>query len=148
MTFFNGCSLWHPLEVLAEARAIHAADVVIKLYKDSGTSDRMRLVALRTLGYMPSPEAQTLVLEAMMNADSRVSTIAIEAAGRMGQKGAVPKLLEHLTSTRPQNWDPRVIKALGQLKSKEAVSQFKEHITYVRRPVQLAILRACKNIGK
>ena len=82
-----------------------------------------------------------------MDPDSRVSTIAIEAAGRMGQANAVPSLMKHLKARKPQNWDPRVIKALGQLKAKEAVPSFREHITYVRRPVQLAILRACKNIG-
>jgi len=135
------------LEVLAEARAIHAADMVIKLYKDSGTSDRIRLVALKTLGYTPSPEAQELVLDAMMNPDPRISNLAVEAAGRMGANGAIPKLMAQLNDRRPQEWDPRVIKALGQLKAKQAVPPFKEHITYVRRPVKLAILRACKNIG-
>lgn len=135
------------LEVLAEARAVHAADMVIKLYKDSGTSDRIRLVALKTLGYTPSPEAQELVLDAMTNPDTRISNLAVEAAGRMGADGAVPRLMERLNERRPQEWDPRVIKALGQLKAKQAVLEFKQHITYVRRPVKLAILRACKNIG-
>ena len=135
------------LNTLARGGDLRTAPIVVRTFEDPATSDRLRRLALVTLGYLPSPEAREVVLRSMSHSDGRIVSIALEAAGLQGETRATPLIMDMLRQRSVKEWSPKVIEALGRLKAKEALSLFQHNIRFASRPAQLAILRACHAIG-
>lgn len=135
------------IQTIEHAGYAGAANIVIRVYKDVITSDRVRRVALTALGALPSQQSKDIALKAMNHADIRISMIGLQTAARLGDERATGPVLGELTRRHVRDWRAPSVEALGALKARAAVQLFQLRFSYASRPIQLAILRACQRIG-
>ena len=135
------------VETVRSANYEAADRAVVALYGAVTTSARLRREALSALGHIPTQRSKDTVLAAMDHADPMLARLALQSAGRLGDRRAIPKLMRHLEERHVTDWSPDAVEALGALRAEQAVPLFQDRMSYASRGIKLAILRACDGIG-
>jgi HEAT repeat protein len=109
-----------------------------------GKDTAARMEAARRLGDSKDPKALEPLVKAVQDENKSVRWAALEALGDLGDRRALPTILQYLKKKEPYNWGRRVAaNALGNLKGPGAVEALiellKEDDPYVRRNAAMAL---------
>lgn len=133
-----------PGVVQAQAPAIdvHAAVQTLVTVRETPT----RMAAVAELGRSKEPTVLEPLLAALRDANRDVRWVAIEALGELGDRRAVPPLVQYLRRKEAYRWGKRLVaNALGAIGGREATEALTPLLAdpdpFVRRCAALALLR-------
>lgn len=97
-------------------------DDMAKILADAQKDTNTRMEAAIKLGLAKNPKYLQFLTEALKDSDKAIRWTAAEALWEMGDKGAVPALIEYLEKGEAYEWGKVVtMNALGSLKDPRAV---------------------------
>lgn len=128
----------------AQAPPVDVAAVLQTLATARDTATRMAAVA--DLGRSRDPKALAALLGALGDPNRDVRWVAIEALGELGDRRAVPPLVQYLRRKEAYAWGTRLVaNALGAIGGREAVDALSTMLAdpdpFVRRIAALSLLR-------
>lgn len=120
---------------------------LVNLLRDSATTPE-RMAAARALGRSGTPQALAPLLDALQDDHIAVRWSAVESLGELGNREAVPQLLELLDKEEAYRWNRRlVVSALGNLRDPKAVPALVELLKDEDEFLRKITLFALKKIG-
>jgi HEAT repeat protein len=111
-------------KLMARCNSREAATALALLLQD--TEPAIRSAAIQNLLGMKLAYATDAILQSMDNTDEQVRYIAIQAIGNLGDKRAIPRLLQTLQADRNTYLRQKAAVALAQLGAQEAAPLLQE----------------------